>query len=402
VALERRVHSVSANVDGQHMKWQQSLERSLRVLELTTQVDDDPMDKIRANDWACNNSYVNGDPKGAEKYLAETYAPAESLRNVFPIEVALSKRRILAYLSGNWEAVHALDDRSANEMSNSVLAMAHYQTGDFDKGKAYMNAMTAAGDRIDLAGSLWSLVAACFCYISGETDLLTEVEAIARDAIADAELSPLFSWQAQAALAQVDVLRHEASTAAEQYAALKPYPNAVTLTGAICADRLLGLLANTMGNLEDAVAHFEDALAFCRKAGYSPDLAWTCFDYANCLMERDASGAQERAKLLLDEALAISTDLGMRPLMNKVTALSEKSKYRPTTKPRYPVGLTRREVEVLCLVASGKSNAQIASELVLSIRTVERHISNIYIKTNSRARADATAFAFAHELILPG
>ena len=61
--------------------------------------------------------------------------------------------------------------------------------------------------------------------------------------------------------------------------------------------------------------------------------------------------------------------------------------------------LTTREIEVLNLIASGKSNQEIAGDLGLSIRTVERHISNIYTKigaTGPTARATATAFAHKH------
>ena len=50
------------------------------------------------------------------------------------------------------------------------------------------------------------------------------------------------------------------------------------------ADRLLGLLGHTIGNLDQAAVHFEDALAFCRSAGYLPELAWTCCDYADMLL----------------------------------------------------------------------------------------------------------------------
>ena len=53
--------------------------------------------------------------------------------------------------------------------------------------------------------------------------------------------------------------------------------------GFITSDRLLGLLAQTTGNLDKAAEHFEDARAFCRKAGYRPELAWTCCDYAAAL-----------------------------------------------------------------------------------------------------------------------
>ena len=56
---------------------------------------------------------------------------------------------------------------------------------------------------------------------------------------------------------------------------------------------------------------------------------------------------------------------------------------------------------MLRLVASPKSNAEIAGELLLSIRTVERHISNIYGRTSSGGRADATAFAFTSGLMSP-
>ena len=89
----------------------------------------------------------------------------------------------------------------------------------------------------------------------------------------------------------------------------------------------------------------------------------------------------------------------MRPLLERVAALQQKAGSQPARTPEYPCGLTEREVEVLRLVASGRSNAEIAGELVLSVRTVERHISNIYGKTGSGGRADATAFAFTSGLI---
>mgnify|MGYP003720760009 FL=1 len=78
-----------------------------------------------------------------------------------------------------------------------------------------------------------------------------------------------------------------------------------------------------MANLDQAAAHFEDALAFCRKAGYQPELAWTCCDYADMLKERNAEGDHAKAITLLDESLAISSELGMRPLMERVLSRRE-------------------------------------------------------------------------------
>ncbi len=99
--------------------------------------------------------------------------------------------------------------------------------------------------------------------------------------------------------------------------------------------------------------------------------------------------------LLLDEALAISTELGMRPLREKATALKEQAQSQPTLSAKYPGGLTERELEVLQLVALGQTNREIANELVLSQRTVQRHISNLYAKIGVRNRSEATAFALS-------
>ena len=114
--------------------------------------------------------------------------------------------------------------------------------------------------------------------------------------------------------------------------------------GFMVGDRLLGLLAQTMGNIGQAAEHFEEALAFCRKAGYRPELAWTCCDYADLLLERfntvrgepvepprpsTSSGRTEseenrrKAMSLLEESLAISSELGMRPLMERVLSRRE-------------------------------------------------------------------------------
>ena len=63
-----------------------------------------------------------------------------------------------------------------------------------------------------------------------------------------------------------------------------------------------------------------------------------------------------------------------------------------------PDGLTPREAEVLGLIAAGRTNREISDDLTLSVRTVARHITNIYAKIGARGKADATAYAIGHRL----
>jgi hypothetical protein len=73
---------------------------------------------------------------------------------------------------------------------------------------------------------------------------------------------------------------------------------------------------------DQSAAHFEDCLTFCR-AGYRPELAWTCCDYADTLLQREGPGDREKATSLLEESLSISSELGMRPLMERVLSRRE-------------------------------------------------------------------------------
>jgi DNA-binding NarL/FixJ family response regulator len=70
----------------------------------------------------------------------------------------------------------------------------------------------------------------------------------------------------------------------------------------------------------------------------------------------------------------------------------------PAQTPANPDALTPREIEVLRLIAAGRTNLEISSELVLSLRTVARHITNIYGKIGARSKVDAASYAMRHGL----
>ena len=111
------------------------------------------------------------------------------------------------------------------------------------------------------------------------------------------------------------------------------------------------------------------------------------------LRERDGPEDRTNAIVLLNDSIAISTELGMRPLMERVMALQEQTEAQPLPAPAYPVGLTQREVEVLRLVATGKTDREIGAELFISVKTVGKHVSNILNKTGSTNRTEAATYA---------
>ena len=110
-------------------------------------------------------------------------------------------------------------------------------------------------------------------------------------------------------------------------------------------------------------------------------LAMTCRDL----------GDDDAAEMELDAARRVFRSLGAAPDLARVAALTRASD---------PVdGLTEREVEVLRLVATGRTNRVIAADLVLSEKTVARHLANIFGKAGLSSRAAATAYAYEHGLV---
>ena len=83
-------------------------------------------------------------------------------------------------------------------------------------------------------------------------------------------------------------------------------------------------------------------------------MAWACCDYADALYHGDGPVDRTKTIELLDEALAITAELGMRPLMERTVTIRESLTSQPQAIPAYPNGLTQREVEVLRLIAQGK------------------------------------------------
>ena len=173
----------------------------------------------------------------------------------------------------------------------------------------------------------------------------------------------------------------------------------------LSARRLLGQLATDAGQRDDAQAHLAEALALTEACAAPYERALTLLAQAEMYQ---AGERWEAAEVALVEARATCVQLQARPAMARCATLAARLQRDATAStaaarivptPRYPAHLTVREVEVLRLIAAGHSNRQIASILSRSERTIERHIENIYRKIDAHSKADATAFAFRHDLV---
>jgi DNA-binding CsgD family transcriptional regulator len=112
-----------------------------------------------------------------------------------------------------------------------------------------------------------------------------------------------------------------------------------------------------------------------------------------------ALGDDEGAGLECQAARELFERLGARPDVAVVQALQSGPASPAVNTPASTHGLTARELQVLRLVAQGKTNRAIAGELGLSEKTVDRHVSNIFNKVDVSTRSAATAFAYQHQLV---
>jgi DNA-binding CsgD family transcriptional regulator len=155
--------------------------------------------------------------------------------------------------------------------------------------------------------------------------------------------------------------------------------------------------------LDAIVAHAEGAVALAE--GDAPGALGRLRHAQRIWLELDAPYEVARTRELIghacsalgdDEAGVLEVETA-RELFERLGAAPDLARVSTSSGARH--GLSERELQVLRLVASGKSNREIASTLVISEHTVARHLQNIYAKLGLGSRAAATAFAFEHELV---
>ncbi len=325
-ALERRSLANAAWVDVWHFRPQECLAKGLRAIDLAGRAGDDQaeINARRSIVWAL---MASGEREQARDHTVAAFALAEKLRDRWSLASAGFDNARLAVYEGDWEAARRMSDVGATAQPRDPRALAmralvEYEVGHFEAGGAYTARLQEAAvgappgpiaEHVYMVGAI-----ALGERIADSDERLTSGAATADALLSLPRLAPALAMAARAARALIAVQRNEIEAAHQHYRAIEPQKRSACFIVPLTFDRLLALLAVTLGQIETALAHYEDGLAFCDRAGYRPEYAWTACDYAGALLVRDHPGDRERAAALHEAALATARELGMRPLIERI------------------------------------------------------------------------------------
>jgi len=161
------------------------------------------------------------------------------------------------------------------------------------------------------------------------------------------------------------------------------------------ADMYLGMMSSMMNNLDEAQQLFAKATELCEKSAPNMWQGHILFRHAQVLKRHNFSGGRARFDELVGQAQTTAKFMGMVNLLTKLEKLQSDCVVENGSQNS---DLTPRELEVLQLIAQGKSNKLIASELNRSLATIATHVRAILNKTHTANRTEAAAFAFDHKL----
>ncbi len=191
----------------------------------------------------------------------------------------------------------------------------------------------------------------------------------------------------------------DAARAPALYEMLLPYADQIlNHPRALClgsARLYLAMLAATAGDEAAAQEHYVAAVARHRELRAWPALARTLYLYGAFLKERAA--VDPAGEAMLAEAEELATRLGMASLARQI----EQAQRGTAAETGFPDGLTAREVDVLRLLAIGRSNRDVSTVLSISLNTVATHVRNILTKTGCANRTEAAAYAMRDQRLAP-
>jgi DNA-binding CsgD family transcriptional regulator len=318
---------------------------------------------------------------------AQTWCEALPVGSSFP-GVCRANRAQLARLRGAWAEAEAAALRASEELlpiEPGLAAPAFRQVGEVRLRAGNLAGAEQAFARAHELGSDPQPGLAFVRSAQGKVETArTAVRASLEGERPGPQRARLLAAQVEFAVTAEDV--DEATRAAEELEAMAETTG--TQLYVAMAASTTGSVALAKGDVGPALARLRRASAAWQNLRLPYETARARVLYGRALR---ASGDEDGAQLELRAALATFERLG--------AALDVVSTSSLLREPGgLPDGLTAREAEVLRLVASGKTNKDIAVELVISEHTVARHLQNMFAKLGVSSRAGATAYAYEHGL----
>jgi tetratricopeptide (TPR) repeat protein len=241
--------------------------------------------------------------------------------------IALQSLVVVAAYTGDWAAVDsyiAQASSSADYFATFMegwLAWTNFERGDFDEGEEAVRRISGSQDSVQVGALFRSL-----CHagrVTGNPHYLEEAKSTAETG----ELHyGVAINQKTLVLAEVGVELNDIQLVESVYDDLNSLPTPIfgSTRGEVFTTQARAAWA--IGDTAKSVADFESDLATSHESGYGVELVWTQFFYAKMLLERDAAGDRERATDLQDEAIAIATELGLKPLLERLLGQRERLK----------------------------------------------------------------------------
>jgi DNA-binding CsgD family transcriptional regulator/tetratricopeptide (TPR) repeat protein len=400
--LELRTLAYATSVNHFDLRWSEVLAKSRRIRELARRVDD-PRSETYARYRAAFALMQTGHADEATLESDANLALAEQLKDRGLLADALYVKTTLAQLKGEWREALAHGDRALALSPHQlpflqIRMLLECETGHRKAGDTYLERILAA----ERGAGPWPLAGAVTAMALSQAGCLwndsTTREAalqVSRAVLERRPAIPMALAGARISRGLVAIHRSKPDECEEELEFLEQFKG-INQMPFVLMDRLLGGLAHGAGQTRRAMAHFESGVAFCRKSGYRPELAWTLYDYAKVLVDTGRRGDRERAASLLDEGHDLSSLLGMRALAAAVAAFRKRYWLRLARKP---AGLTGRELEILGLLSLGRTNKEIADALCISSNTVAVHVARVLSKTGSSNRTEAASYAVRNHLV---